>query len=65
MKANPFASHQAVSQAPFAYRKRESEQQAEKALARLSYRLAFVLEATASASLDFAIAHDWYMDLFM
>ena len=31
--------------------------------ARLSYRLGFVLEATASASLGFAIAHDWYMDL--
>ncbi|KAL7174760.1 hypothetical protein ACSBR1_043938 (mitochondrion) [Camellia fascicularis] len=33
--------------------------------ARLSYRLGFVLEATASASLGFAIAHDWYMDLSM
>ena len=29
--------------------------------ARLSYWLGFVLEATASASLGFAIAHHWYM----
>jgi len=33
--------------------------------ARLSYRLGFVLEATASASDGFTIAHDWYMDLFL